>query len=73
MEKMYNGEITELEGNIFTLKLEKAKDNLHTGDWITARYVIENETIDTVFTQVVKDYFISEMTNYINNNYQSFV
>lgn len=70
-DKVGDGLLSIEDANYLTNILDKAKNNLATGDWITAKYDLLNTPIDSIFTQAQKDYWIAEIDEYINNNYQT--
>jgi len=67
--KIMTGATTSNDSFDIHLKTKEVKNAILTGDWITAYKEVLLTTIDTVYTQDVKNQLITEISDYINNNY----
>ncbi len=63
------GNITPEEAFTVEGYLKDVKDNLITGNWLTAQYVCNALPLSGIFTQALKDEILSGITTYINANY----
>lgn len=67
--KIMTGVTTSNDSFYIHLKTKEVKNAILTGDWITAYREVLLTNIDAVYTQDIKDEFITEISDYINNNY----
>jgi hypothetical protein len=58
-------------GNALTELLEGVKNNLVTGDWLTALNIVNNTPTSLVFSAEYKTDIQTRLQEYINNNYQT--
>lgn len=64
-----NGNITPTEAFTVEAYLYDIKDNLITGNWLTAQYLTANKALSGIFTEALKGEILTGITNYVNANY----
>lgn len=67
--KIKAGEIQPIEAFTVEAYLKDLKDNLITGNWMTAQNICTNLALSGIFDQVLKDEILTGITNYVNANY----
>ncbi len=63
------GNITPTEAFQAESYLKDLKDNLTSGNWLTAQYVCTNLALSGIFTQDLKDEILAGIATYITANY----
>lgn len=72
VEEIAEGVLTQTEGILIELDLSVGYDKIQqTGDWMTARYLLQNLTVSQPFIEPYRLSAIEIITNYINYNYDS--
>lgn len=64
-----SGAITPTEAFTVESYLSDIKDNLITGNWLTAQYLTSNKPTSRIFDDDLKAEILGGITNYVNNNY----
>lgn len=63
------GEILASDAFAIETYLSSVKDNLISGNWLTAQYICEGLAYQGIFDEALKTEILTGITNYINNNY----
>jgi len=63
------GTITEDDADFIDVKLQNVQMKINTGDWKSAKKRLQEATVEGAFTQSMYDEYLTEIDDYILNNY----
>lgn len=64
-----NGTVTDTDAFLLENHVKNLKDELISGNWLTAQYVNSNLALSGIYNQVMKDEIQNYIDNYVLNNY----
>jgi hypothetical protein len=64
-----NGIVTDTDAFLLEIHVKGLKDELLSGNWLTAQYVNSNLALSGIYDQTMKDEIQNYIDNYVLNNY----